>query len=399
MISRDVIQDVIEDWTEEVRRERVLPRNLSTQLADSLSMEEVTVIQGVRRSGKTFLLYGLVKGHGGTYINFEDERLLDFSVDDFEKLLEIVSKRDDHVLYLDEVQEVPGWEKFAHRVHRRVKLVVTGSNSRLLSSDYSKGLVGRTKSFFCHPLMYNEFLDFKELENKRESLLEYMAIGGFPRIVLTGDTELAREYFNSIIYRDIVAKNDIRYPEAMRVMVNYLLSNVGKEFSFRSLKQISGLKHESTIREYIAHLQRGFLLQVINAYSGSLRKQEGYAKKVYAVDPAFITLGKRRDKDIGRILENVVFNHLDPLGDLFFVKEKGEVDFLLCEGLRPVKAINSTFEAEDGTTVSREVRGLSRASRGYDVPALLVSVYPVKGLPDDIENRLAHRYLVEIVVT
>lgn len=100
--------------------------------------------------------------------------------------------------------------------------------------------------------------------------------------------------------------------------------------------------------------------------------------------------------DAGRILENVIYNHLALAADLFFVKEQREVDFLVCRGLKPVRAVNSTFEAVDEATVSREAEGLDRVSRGYGVPAELVSVYPVKGMPEGIENRLAHRYLADI---
>ena len=120
MTSKDVIQDVVEYWAEEIRSETVHPRNLTPQLVESIETEEVTVVQGVRRSGKTFMLYGLLKEHGGTYVNFEDERLIGFSVEDLDKLFDIALEGDRKILYLDEVQEVPGWEKFAHRVHRRM---------------------------------------------------------------------------------------------------------------------------------------------------------------------------------------------------------------------------------------------------------------------------------------
>ena len=309
---------------------------------------------------------------------------------------DIAMEADRRILYLDEVQEVPGWEKFAHRVHRRMKVFVTGSNSRLLASDFSKGLVGRTRSFRAHPLLYNEFLEFRGKRNSRKAFLEHMKTGGFPRIVLTGDVRLAGEYLDRIIYRDIVGRNDIRHPEALRSIASFLLSNVGKEFSYRTLRNVSDLGHESTARDYVAHLESGFLLRVINAYSGSLRKQATYGKKVYAVDPAFISLGKRWDDDEGRVRENVVFNHLVDQGDLYYLKENGETDFLLCEGLRPVRAVNVAFEAPEDATVRREVRGLASAMERYDVPAELVSVYPVKGLPEGIENRLAHRYLAAI---
>ena len=396
MTSKDVIQDVVEYWAEEIRSETVHPRNLTPQLVESIETEEVTVVQGVRRSGKTFMLYGLLKEHGGTYVNFEDERLIGFSVEDLDKLFDIALEGDRKILYLDEVQEVPGWEKFAHRVHRRMKVFVTGSNSRLLASDFSKGLVGRTKSFRSHPLLFNEFLEFTGARNSRKAFLEYMKTGGFPRIVLTGDLGLAGEYLDRIVYRDIVGRNDIRHPGALRTIASFLLSNVGKEFSYRTLREVSGLGHESTARDYVAHLESGFLLGVINAYSGSLKKQATYGKKVYAVDPAFITLGKRWDDDEGRVLENVVYNHLVGRGDLYYLKQNGETDFLICEGLRPVRAVGVAFEAPEEATVRREARALTAATSRFDVPAELVSVYPVKGLPEGIENRLAHRYLAAV---
>ena len=192
MTSKDTIVDVVEYWNEEIGRSDVIKRDLMDDLMRSSKMEEVTVLKGVRRSGKTFMLFGLMKKIGGTYINFEDERLMDFSVEDFEKLFDIAMKNNKKTLYLDEVQEVEGWEKFAHRVHRKLKIFVTGSNSKLLSSDFSRSLVGRTKSMISKPLNYNEFLRFRKLPNKRESFLEYKDIGGFPRIVLTADRALAK---------------------------------------------------------------------------------------------------------------------------------------------------------------------------------------------------------------
>ena len=396
MTSKDVIQDVVEYWAEEIRSETVHPRNLTPQLVESIGREEVTVVQGVRRSGKTFMLYGLLREHGGTYVNFEDERLIGFTVEDLDKLFDVAMEADRRILYLDEVQEVPGWEKFAHRVHRRMKVFVTGSNSRLLASDFSKGLVGRTKSFRCHPLLYNEFLEFTRERNGRKAFLEYMGTGGFPRIVLTGDVKLAGEYLDRIIYRDIVGRNDIRHPEALRTIAGFLLSNVGKEFSYSTLRGVSGLGHESTARDYVAHLESGFLLGVVNAYSGSLKKQATYGKKAYAVDPAFISLGKRWDDDEGRVLENVVYNHLVGQGDLYYLKANGETDFLLCDGLRPVRAVGVTLEAIEEATLRREARALTAAIDAHKVPAELISVYPVKGLPENIENRLAHRYLAGI---
>jgi predicted AAA+ superfamily ATPase len=395
MTSKDIIEDVVEYWSEEIEHSNVIQRDLMGDLLRSSKMEEVTVLKGVRRSGKTFMLFGLMKKIGGTYINFEDERLTNFSVEDFEKLFDIAIKKDKKILYLDEVQEVKGWEKFAHRIHRKLKLFVTGSNSKLLSSDFSKSLVGRTKSMISKPLNYNEFLRFKKLPNKRESFLEYMDIGGFPRVVLTGDKDLAREYYDRIIYRDIIAKSNIRNPEALKNISNYLLSNIGKEFSYRSLKQISGLNHETTVREYVDLLQDGFLLKILKGYSPSLKKQEGYSKKIYSVDPAFIHLGKRPEKDSGRLFENIVYNNIQNRADIYFWKNTYEVDFILCSGLKPNSAINTTYEATEESTLSREIEGLKKISKKLEIPSFLVSVYPIKGLTESVEHRIAHRFLIE----
>jgi predicted AAA+ superfamily ATPase len=188
MVSKDVLEDVIDEWTEEITNENVIHRDISEDIQKTLSYEEVAVIKGVRRSGKTFTLYELFQKHGGVYINFEDDRLYDFTMEDFEKIMDIIKKNNHKTLYLDEVQEVSGWEKFAHRTHRKIKILVTGSNSRLLSSEFSKSLVGRTKSYSIYPLSYSEFLRFKKLRRSKNSLSDYMRIGGFPRIVLTDDT-------------------------------------------------------------------------------------------------------------------------------------------------------------------------------------------------------------------
>jgi predicted AAA+ superfamily ATPase len=393
MVSKDVLEDVIDEWTEEIANENVIHRDITESIEETLKYEEVTVIKGVRRAGKTFTLYELFQKHDGIYINFEDERLYDFTLEDFEKIMDILNQKNANILYLDEVQEVSGWEKFAHRSHRKIKIVVTGSNSRLLSSEFSKSLVGRTKSYSIYPLSFSEFLRFKKLKSSRNSLSEYMKFGGFPRIVLTGDLTLAKEYFNRIIYRDILGREKVMYPEAMKTLAMYLLSNIGKEFSYRSLRPVSGLKHENTVKDYLGMLKEAFLVHVINRYHPSLKVQESYGKKLYSIDPAFIHLGKRGSPDSGRILENIVFLHImrkDP--DIYFGKNKKEIDFIICRGLKPKKIVNVTYEADTEDTKEREITSLSHFQKEMSIEGEMVSMYPFK-VPGDIELFLAHRYL------
>jgi predicted AAA+ superfamily ATPase len=392
MISKDVLEDVIEEWRNIIKKERVIHRDITEDIEKSLSMEEITVVKGVRRAGKTFILYELFKRQDGIYLNFEDERLYDFTLPDFEKVVDITREHQKKILYLDEVQEVPGWEKFAHRTHRRLKMFVTGSNSRLLSSEYASALVGRTKSFTVHPLSYAEFLRFRDKELSRNSFMDYLRIGGFPRIVLTSDISLIREYFERIIYRDIISRARINYPDALKTIALYLLSNMGKEFSYRSLKAISGIRHENTLKEYVRMLKDAFLIDVLSRYSPSLKAQASYSKKAYVVDIAFITLGKRKDEDTGRSLENIVYLHLKRRNDIYFLKNTKEVDFIVCRGLQPIKLVNVTYEAEKKETIKREVDSLLYFGKMYKVPLELVSVYPAQ-VPPSISPHLAHRYL------
>jgi len=393
MVSKDVLLDIIEDWAEEISRENVIHRDITVDVEKTLGYEEVTVIKGVRRAGKTFTLYELFQKHGGIYLNFEDERLYDFTMEDFEKITDIINQKNADILYLDEVQEVSGWEKFAHRSHRKVKIVVTGSNSRLLASEYSKSLVGRTKSYVIYPLCFSEFLRFKKMKRSRNSLSEYMKFGGFPRIVLTGDSTLAKEYFDRIIYRDILGREKVMYPEAMKTLSLYLLSNIGKEFSYRSLKPVSGLKHENTVKDYVGMLKEAFLIHVINRFHPSLKVQESYGKKLYSIDPSFVYLGKRGSPDSGRILENIVFLDIMRKGhDIYFGKNRKEVDFIICSGLKPERIVNVTYEAETEDTKEREITSLLHFQKEMGIKGEVVSMYPFKVLKD-IELLLAHRFL------
>ncbi len=395
MTSRDVLQDVISYWEEIIEDETVIHRDITEKIERTLDMEEIKVITGIRRAGKTYILYELYKKHGGIYINFEDERLYDFKIEDFEKVESLAKEKGTKIIYLDEVQEVTGWEKFAHRAHKKYKIFVTGSNSSLMSSDYSKALVGRTITFKVSTLLYPEFLRFKKLRVDRASFEEYLRMGGFPRVVLTGDLGLINDYLDRIIYRDIVGRKSLRYPEALKTMAIYLLSNAGKEFSYRSLREITGIRHEATVKEYLSLLQNAFLLEVVKKYSPSLKLQENYSKKVYASDTGFLNLGKRASDDWGRILENAVYLHLKEKYNVFFDKNLRELDFVLCENLKPVRVVNVTYEASDEKTRKREISSIRHYMAKYQVPGEIVSVYSFNA--GEIPVRLAHRYCFELI--
>ncbi len=393
MLSISYLEDVIQHQNELLRSSSFINRRVVEEVEKTLKMEEISVLIGARRSGKTSIM-GLIlqKRQDSLFVNLEDERLYDFSVEDFDKLMFIARKNNARILMLDEVQNVKGWEKFAHRAHKEIKIVVSGSNSSLLNTEFSTVLTGRTKTIKVSPLDFTEFSIFRNEKPSKELLLEYMKYGGFPRVVLSKDPSILNEYLNAIIYRDVVARSSIKNPETLKDLAIYLLSNIGKEFSYRKLGRVFDL-NEKTVKEYIHLLEEVFLLSNLKKFDFSLKKQERHNKKVYSVDIGMANVAPRIE-DKGRIFENVIFNHLNIYWNerIFFYKNKREVDFLLCKGLNPQYAINSVFEVEKKETLNREVEGIKEAENKFKIKGYLISFYPSK----NIETLDSIRFLTNI---
>ncbi len=357
------IKEIIEEQNEEALKSKLVEREVEKDIGKWMKGEEVIVLTGVRRVGKTSIMFNLLKKYGGVYVNFEDERFFDFSLKDFEKLERITKGN----IYLDEIQNIKGWERFVRRIHKKRKVVVSGSNASLLESDFASSLTGRTITFRVYPLSYREFLNFKSLKVGRSSFIKYLELGGFPAVVLKEEKRLLKEYFSAILYRDIKGLN-----ERIERLAFYFLSNVGKPFSYRSLRDFLGVKHEETVRRYVKTLEKAFLINVIHKYDLSLKKRESYEKKVYAVDHGLASLFPRI-KDIGRLLENSLLINLLAKGrDVYFYKNKGEVDFLVCEGLRVKAALNICYEVND-SNLNREIKPLKEWEK--KVPSKLLYLY------------------------
>lgn len=394
MTTISILKDLIREYSEQIGKASIKSRFAMDEAEKTIPFEEVTLLAGVRRSGKTFIMYDLVRKYPGPYLNFEDERLADFEAGDFEKLLQIAKEENSKALYLDEIQTVTNWKKFAHRIHRQIKLVVSGSNSSLLTGDYATALTGRTKTLHVYPLSFKEFLHFKDMSSSRESFERYLSLGGFPRVVITEEKELIREYFEAIINRDIIARKAPKYPEALRKIAIYLLSNSGKPFTYRSVGSVVNLKHEMTTREYIGYMKQAFLLDYLIRYDSSLKKQESFEKKAYGVDHSLAYIGMRFDDDRGRIFENALFSNLRQQGSIFFARNGGETDFLITDSLKPKWALNACYELSAGSK-EREVSPL-RAWKEKGVRATLVGVYPAAKQSEDIEFRLAHEFFASL---
>jgi predicted AAA+ superfamily ATPase len=345
------------------------------------------IISGLRRSGKSTiqrsLQLELVKSD--YYLNFDDDRLIRFQVEDFQTLLEVLIELfgDHSTFYFDEIQNIEGWERFVRRLYEQgKKIYITGSNARLLSKELGTHLTGRYIQFEVFPLSFQEIVHHKNPEVLSKKALStneigiihshfsnYLKNGGIPDYVKFEKSEYLKDLLEGILYRDIIARYRINDEKALRELVHYLASNIGKEFSYTNLGKVVGLSSPHTIVNYCTYLEQCYLYFFVSRYSHSLKKQIQYNKKCYMIDPALIrTTGFRISEDRGRLLENIVFLHLRmQTKEIYFHKDRKECDFIIREGNQIIQAIQVTTNFSDEEVRNREIEGLIEAMSAYSL--------------------------------
>ncbi len=352
-----------------------------------LRTQQVVIISGIRRSGKSALLF-LIKEQMGLldadfcYFNFDDERAFantELPEQLFTLHLELYGK--EPVLFFDEVQNVPGWEKFINRMHERgLKIFVTGSNAGLLSSEISTSLTGRNKVIALFPFSFREYLrasgleyDLRLLDINQKSLLRggfnrYLEYGGFPLVVKEQDPELINDYFQDILYRDIIARYKLSQVMEIRQIGIFLASNCGKRFSYSTLQQISGIKSTSSVKDYLWYYEQSHLFLFLKKFDYSVKKQIMNPRKAYAIDTGFSNrLGFSFSQNKGRSLENAVLLELRRRGhEVFYHSGKYECDFLIREGITIIRAIQVTWELQHHNA-ARELNGLQEAMQSHNL--------------------------------
>ena len=346
----------------------------------SLNLPYAIIISGVRRSGKSTLLHQILKKLPNFYyLNFEDTRLVGFEESDFEKLDEIFTEEYGRAQFylLDEIQNVKGWEIFVRsRLDKRKQFIVSGSNASLLSKELGTRLTGRHLNVELFPFSFRESLVLKEAKASPESLERYLISGGFPEFVKYEKAEILRELLSDVLHRDIVSRHNIREIKALQEMAIYLLTNVGKEFSYNSLKRIFEFGSVNTAISFVSYLEDSYLLFAIPKFDYSLKKQLVSEKKVYSVDNGLsIANSVSFTSDKGRMLENAVFLVLRrSYKDIYYFREKSECDFLVREGGKIKMAIQVTYELNDDNK-GRELDGLLEAMGKFDLKEGLIITY------------------------
>ena len=369
-------------------------------------------IIGPRRAGKTYFMYQKIKEllKNGTkkenilYLNFEDPMLIDVSFKEIREIIKLQwqlypsSMKGDFYVFVDEPQNIENWEMAIRALHDEgFSIFLTGSSSKLLSKEIATSLRGRTLSYTLLPFSFREFLkmknislDFSMPSSREKSVLlnlldEYLEFGGFPEIVLENDKEskvkMTSEYFDLIVYRDIVERYKIKNIQLIKWLVKSLTTSFSKEFSihkvYMTLKSKGISVSKNTLYSYLSMLEDSLFAFFIPKFGYSMRKREFSINKAYLCDNGFAKLTEVT-KDIGKKMENAVFLELErkrrALMKIFYSKnpQQEEVDFVIRTGAKVVQLIQVCYDIDDMNVRKRELRSLLKASKELKCKNLLV---------------------------
>lgn len=349
------------------------------------------------------------------YINFEDERILPLNARDLNALLEAYYELYPEYLgsliylFFDEVQNVEGWELFVRRLYDRgdLKIFLTGSSSKMLSKEIATSLRGRTLAFYLYPLDFTEYLSFREVEPVRDFeysgqrfelkklFEEFLYEGGFPEVVLEGPElkqKILQDYFEMIIYRDLVERFSIRNTGLLKALAKYLITNIGTPFSVtayhKRVKQEQAVS-KSTLLEYLSHLEDINFIYLVPFFSYSLNKQALNPKKVYCIDNGLRNaVAFTFSKDEGRLAENLVFLELKRRGkEVYYWKNKGEVDFVIKEKDNSLIAINVSYT---DNIEEREWRALEEFSASEEFGKYVKELVLLTKDTEKVENKIRY---------
>jgi len=401
-MKRDVFIEIIQNF-----KEKSLPKLVDREItAKRPTVKKVISVIGPRRAGKTYFIYNIIKDlmlegipkDRMTYINLEDERLLPLDIKDMDLYLRTYyeihpeNKEKEVHLFLDEVQNVDGWETFVRRVmdSYNIQVYITGSSSKLLSKEIATSLRGRSLSYTILPFSFTEYLkaigfEIKEFLSTSDkdimgsTMSNFLTHGSFPEIALEKDNELKqkiiKEYVEVMLLQDIIERHNIKNTKLLKILFDGIISSTSSTFSihrfFNFLKSQRMKIGKNTLYQYVQYLQDAYSIILLRSFDYSYKKVEQSLPKVYPIDPGFVlTHSTRFSSDIGKTMENVVavelFRRKTQLSnqEIYYWKEQNqkEVDFVIKENLMISKLIQVCYNIDDFKTYKREIDGLLKAS-------------------------------------
>ena len=351
----------------------------------------VKVLTGVRRCGKSTIMQMIMDELRKKGIR--DERIVSYRFDSmeyegmtakqlYEMLKTQLSDTEKTYLFLDEVQEITSWEKTVNSINTdfNVDIYVTGSNSRMMSSEISTYLTGRYVSFRIFTLSFEEYLSFKkqygEVEDIHKELVNYIKYGGFPAIhlqehPLDNAYTIVRDIYNSTIFSDIVKRNQVRKVDQLERVVKFVFDNVGKTFSAKSISDYIKSEHRTidneTVYNYLEKLESAYILHRCSRYDVQGKELLKTQEKFYLADSSFkySVLGYN-DQSVAAMLENVVYLELLRRGYEVCIGKtpNGEIDFIATRQNDKIY-IQITKEIKSEKTEKREYDRLLEINDNY----------------------------------
>ncbi|MBU0763736.1 MAG: ATP-binding protein [Bacteroidetes bacterium] len=387
-----------------------IPRDLKIEALPG----KAAIVIGVRRCGKSTyinqiasqLLAKGVPAENLFYINFFDDRLSNLKNDGLTNVAEAYfsiypEKKNKEKIYcfFDEIQVVPGWEKFVDRLLRteNCEVYITGSSSKLLSKEIATQMRGRSLSWELFPFSFEEFLTTYQINyespfptQKRLTIQKtfeaYFEKGGFPEVIEAGKNlriKIHQEYFNSILFRDLIERYDIRHPRALMDLARWLIDNIASSYSLNSLTKylkLFGHKvHKNIVSQYLDWLEDAYFLFTVKVFDASLRKSNANPKKIYCIDQSLVkSVSTGIFVNSGRLLENMVFIALRRIvPNIWYYKTKGnhEVDFIVqtMDNKKFLFQVSESLANHD--TRQREINSLRNAMKELRLKSGMIITY------------------------
>ncbi len=381
-----------------------IKRDLLNKLLRYNTAKEIQIISGIRRSGKSSLLKLYINELIKTvnplsilFVNFDDPNFSEVyqqpkNIYHIIEAAERLTKTKINYLFFDEIQMVEGWEKYVKSVYDAdayKKICITGSNAKLLNSNYSNLLSGRYITHQIYPLSVNEILSHHNfgnslavLQNKPEvlNILDHvMKYGSFPEIINKSDPQLKHEiatnYFDSILIKDCIVNKNIRDSKSFKELSFYLFNNISALYSYNSISKAIGL-NDISVKEYINTMSDSFLIYEIAQFSYKARQQIKSKRKMYCIDNGLISaVSLNFSENKGKLFENLVFSELIKYGckDIFFFNGNKECDFLIKKKNKLI-AIQVCYEINN-TNKEREMAGLEEVIKTFSIDKSFVITF------------------------
>ena len=417
-IKTSALLTIIAEWLEQKELPPLIPRHGAGISPETL--KRILAIVGPRRAGKTYYMYqligallqnGICSKEDILFIDFEDYRLGQFSADQVDDLFagfQHLAGRLPRFLFFDEVQQLADWQRVLRTLHNRgcFKIIVSGSNSKLLGGEIATELRGRYEDVLMLPFSFGEYLHYKEISVTPASMYtaargsimaafdDYIRHGGFPEVAMAGNEmerrRLLQTYFKTIFHRDILDRYHIKARHILDALMGHVLETYSGIFSisaFEKRLKANGLPgSKRTIANYLQHLEEAFFIIVNEKFSFSARRRIMNPKKIYLSDSGFAGLGRPFTENRGQLLENVVVTELlRREAEMYYFKNRNECDVIVKQGLRPLQAIQVCWELNERNG-KREIAGLAEACRALNLHSGLILTYAQEEERED--NRL-----------